>query len=108
MIQQIREQKTCQIRIVGLDLIRSFAILFVIAGHFFVLNTPFRSTTFGGFSMFIQALFNPLFQTGVPLFLLLTGYLNTNKTVSKQYYKGGAKTDFDIDFVCDDSFARFV
>ena len=71
-----------------MDLIRSFAILFVISGHFFVLNTPFRSTTFDGISMFIQALFNPLFQTGVPLFLLLTGYLNTNKTVSKQYYKG--------------------
>lgn len=41
--------------------------------------------------MFIQALFNPLFQIGVPLFLLLTGYLNTNKTVSKQYYKGGVR-----------------
>lgn len=38
--------------------------------------------------MFIQALFNPLFQTGVPLFLLLTGYLNSNKIVSKRYYKG--------------------
>lgn len=89
MIQQIRGgQKSCQTRIIGLDLIRSFAILFVIAGHFFVLNTPFRSTTFDGISMFIQALFNPLFQTGVPLFLLLTGYLNTNKTVSNRYYKG--------------------
>lgn len=89
MIQQIGGgQKSCQTRIIGLDLIRSFAILFVIAGHFFVLNTPFRSTTFDGISMFIQALFNPLFQTGVPLFLLLTGYLNTNKTVSKRYYKG--------------------
>ena len=60
----------------------------MIAGHFFVLNTPFRSTTFDGISMFIQALFNPLFQTGVPLFLLLTGYLNSNKIVSKRYYKG--------------------
>lgn len=89
MIQRIRGgQKSCQTRIIGLDLIRSFAILFVIAGHFFVLNTPFRSTTFDGISMFIQALFNPLFQTGVPLFLLLTGYLNSNKIVSKRYYKG--------------------
>ena len=38
--------------------------------------------------MFLQALIFPLFLTGVPLFLMLTGYLNTNKTVSKQYYKG--------------------
>lgn len=89
MIQQIRgRQKSCQTRIIGLDLIRSFAILFVIAGHFFALNTPFKSTTFGGFSMFLQSLVLPLFETGVPLFLMLTGYLNMNKTISKQYYKG--------------------
>ena len=89
MIQQIREkQKSCQSRIIGLDLLRSCAILFVIAGHFFALNTPFKSTIFEGFSMFLQALIFPLFLTGVPLFLMLTGYLNTNKTVSKQYYKG--------------------
>lgn len=60
----------------------------MIAGHFFVLNTPFKNTDFGGFSMFLQAMFIPLFMTGVPLFLLLTGYLNANKTVSKRYYKG--------------------
>lgn len=38
--------------------------------------------------MFLQAMSIPLFMTGVPLFLLLTGYLNANKTVSKRYYKG--------------------
>lgn len=81
-------QKSCQNRIIGLDLVRSCAILFVIAGHFFVLNTPFKNTDFGGFSMFLQAMSIPLFMTGVPLFLLLTGYLNINKTVSKRYYKG--------------------
>lgn len=88
MTQQIRGQKSRQNRVIGLDLIRSLAILFVIAGHFIVLNTPFKSTNFGGFSMFVQALFSALFQTGVPLFLLLTGYLNVNKTISKRYYKG--------------------
>ena len=80
-------QKSCQNRIIGLDLVRSCAILFVIAGHFFVLNTPFKNTDFGGFSMFLQAMSIPLFMTGVPLFLLLTGYLNINKMVSKRYYK---------------------
>ncbi len=85
---QIKERKN---RIIGLDLLRSCAILFVIAGHFFVLKTPFKSTIFDGFSMFLQASVFPLFLTGVPLFLMLTGYLNTNKTVSKQYYKGGIR-----------------
>lgn len=88
MTSQIKGQQLSQNRIIGLDLIRSFAILFVIAGHFFVLNTPYRNTILSGVSMFIQTLFLSLFITGVPLFLLLTGYLNTNKTVSKRYYKG--------------------
>lgn len=74
-------------RICGLDLIRVCAIFFVIASHFFSLNTPFKNVPFGGFSMYIQGMMAELF-TGVPLFYMLTGYLNINKTVSKKYYKG--------------------
>ena len=29
-----------------------------------------------------------MFQTGVPLFIMLTGYLNTNKVSEKKYYRG--------------------
>lgn len=78
-------------RVIGLDLIRSCAIFFVIAGHFFSLNTEFRTNVFEGVSMFIQGAFSMLFASGVPLFIMLTGYLNCNKTVSRQYYKGGIK-----------------
>ncbi len=67
-----RGQKSCQNRAVGLDLVRSLAILFVIAGHF-ALNTPFRQTVFEGVSMFIQGSALALFATGVPLFIMLTG-----------------------------------
>lgn len=74
-------------RICGLDLIRVCAIFFVIAGHFFSLNTPFKDVPFEGFSMYVQGMLAELF-TGVPLFYMLTGYLNINKTVSKKYYKG--------------------
>ena len=74
-------------RVIGLDLIRSLAIFFVIAGHFFSLNTEFKTTEFSGISMFIQLIFFIIFISGVPLFILLTGYLNRNKTVSKDYYK---------------------
>ena len=42
------EQKSCQNRAVGLDLVRTLAILFVISGHFISLNTPFRQTIFEG------------------------------------------------------------
>lgn len=74
-------------RICGLDLIRVCAIFFVIAGHFFSLNTPFKNVPFTGFSMFIQGMMNSVFMVGVPLFIMLTGYLNINKTPTKKYYK---------------------
>jgi len=81
-------QKSLSQRLAGPDIIRSCAILFVIAGHFTTLNTPFRTTDFGGFSMFLQTWSRELFLTGVPLFLMLTGFLNTGKTVSRKYFKG--------------------
>lgn len=84
-------QNPCQTRNVGLDFIRSCAILFVIAGHFFNLYTAFKISTFEGISLFIQATISFLFYTGVSLFLLLTGYLNTNKSINKKYYKGGIR-----------------
>ena len=78
-------------RIIGLDLLRCCAIFFVIAGHFFSLNTEFRTSEFSGVSIFIQGIFFSLFSSGVPLFIMLTGYLNKNKTVTKEYYKSGIR-----------------
>ena len=59
-------QNLCQTRNVGLDIIRSFAILFVIAGHF-LMNTSFNSSIFEGGSLFIQAVAKMLFIIGVPI-----------------------------------------
>ena len=73
-------------RLAGLDLVRSCAILFVIAGHFF-MYTKFQQAEFSGISMFIQGTIKFFFH-GVPLFLLLTGYLNTKKEIVPRYYKG--------------------
>ena len=75
-------------RICGLDLIRVCAIFFVIAGHFFSINTSFKNVPFTGISMFIQGMMHSVFMVGVPLFIMLTGYLNINKTPTKKYYKG--------------------
>ena len=38
--------------------------------------------------MFLQGMLQTLTLINVPLFLILTGYLNINKTVSRKYYKG--------------------
>lgn len=78
----------------GLDLVRAFAIFAVVGGHFFTLNTHFRDFPMGGlltvsgWSMLVQSMAQFLFSGGVPLFILLTGYLNLNKKLSRKYYKG--------------------
>jgi len=73
-------------REVGLDIIRSFAILFVICVHFF-LNTKFYETPITGMNMYFQVLMHALFMSCIPLFIMLTGYVNTKVDVSLKYFK---------------------
>lgn len=72
----------------GLDLVRAFAIFAVVGGHFFSIHTAFRSTPMAGLSMLIQAAAQSILSCGVPLFIMLTGYLNINKSISRKYYSG--------------------
>ncbi len=55
------------------------AILFVIAGHFLFLYTPFRNIKITNINLAIQGCCMSIFYTSVPLFILLTGYLNSQK-----------------------------
>lgn len=73
-------------RSVGLDLVRTFAILFVIGAHFF-MNSDFSRTGFNSLSMFVQGVLQTLTMTNVPLFMILIGYLNLNKKIGKKYYR---------------------
>lgn len=73
-------------RIFGLDLIRVFAVFFVICTHFF-LNTSFYKVPFEGEQMIIQALLRWIFIICVPLFLMLTGFLQSKKELSINYYE---------------------
>ena len=73
-------------RLFGLDLLRAIAIISVVAGHFF-LNTKFTSTVFNTPSMLAQGICQYFFTSiGVPLFLMLTGYLNCHKKLERSYY----------------------
>ena len=74
-------------RELGLDILRTIAIIFVISVHFF-LNNGFYSQRMDGFSMWAAGCFRWLFYTCVPLFLLITGYLRANDRPSKKYYSG--------------------
>lgn len=67
----------------GCDLIRVTAILFVIAGHFFSLYTNFTKIELNSVNFAIQGFLLSIFYISVPLFVLLTGYLNSKKDYNK-------------------------
>ena len=91
MSHQILNREKNINRLAGLDLIRVFASLFTIAGHFFVLNTPFKTTIYdGSISLFIQSMANFILK-GTPFFMLLSGYLLSTKNFDNKYYKRGIK-----------------
>lgn len=73
-------------RVGGLDLIRAWAVIFVLSVHF-LMNTAFYVTPLTGPSMFVQTALRWLFLTCVPLFLLLTGYLQWRKGLDLAYFK---------------------
>lgn len=72
----IQSQK--RMRFAGIDLLRVCAVLCVMLGHPF-LYTEFDIAPYQGVSMLLQGMMLS-FGLGVGLFLMLTGYLNCNKT----------------------------
>lgn len=72
-------------RYFGLDLIRTLAIIFVVLIHSFG-NTGYNAANMSGISMFLLLLIRCLVFVGVLLFITLTGYCKTNKTISKDHY----------------------
>ncbi len=71
----------------NLDFLRIMALVFIPCTHFF-LNTGFYSKTVDSPLMFVCYFLRNLFILGLTLFMLLTGYLQGNKTipVSKSYF----------------------
>lgn len=74
-------------RDIHLDLIRSIAVVFVLSGHF-LLNNGFYDTIVAGKRMYVMIMIRTACMVCVPLFLLLTGYLFTNKKLTRTYYTG--------------------
>lgn len=77
-------------RDVSLDIIRTLAFLLVVSVHFF-LNSGFYDVPVYGKTMYVLSVICSNCMICVPLFLLLSGYLMGNKTVSKKYYFGISK-----------------
>lgn len=75
-------------RFIGIDIIKICAIFFVISVHFF-LNTNYYSQPLTlNLNLFLQTSLRWFFLISVPLFIMVTGYLQVNKKISKHYYKG--------------------
>ena len=76
-------------RQIGIDVIKTLAIIFVVAGHFFI-NTDYYSEISGAEFVGLSVA-RRLFSISVPLFMICTGYLNLGKRPVKSYYKGGLR-----------------
>ena len=85
-------------RVIGLDIVRCIAIIFVLSVHFFAY-TSFYSTPLVGKKMIILLFFRWLFYCCVPLFLVLTGYLKNKKKLSKKYYSTIKKIIYSYLFI---------
>ncbi len=73
------------------DLIRCVAVFSVLSVHF-LLNSGFYSEPTNRPDIFCLCVYRSFFMTCVPMFMILTGYLMLNKTLSRKYYKGLWKT----------------
>lgn len=74
-------------RVIGLDIVRCVALLFIIGVHFFY-NNGFYYEPQEGAVMIVADTVRWLTFSCVPLFIILTGYLKAGATLSKKYYKG--------------------
>lgn len=70
----------------NLDLIRVCGTLFIPGVHFF-LYTGFYNEPIEGVDVFVALIIRNLTYCGVPLFMVLSGYLKKNKTASLAHYK---------------------
>lgn len=73
-------------RDIGIDIVKTMAIIFVVGVHFF-LNTRFYRTNLNSFNLFIQTTIQQICLTCIPLFVMATGYLNNHTKIDKSYFK---------------------
>ena len=70
----------------AMDILRCLACFGVVSVHFF-LNTGFYNVPIGNRRMYAMVYIRSFFMFCVPLFLLLTGYLNCHKKPERSHYK---------------------
>ncbi|MEG0416644.1 MAG: acyltransferase family protein [Erysipelothrix sp.] len=78
-------------RNINLDLIRIFAFLGVVGIHFF-LNSGFYQVQITNSKHLLTIMVRTFFSYCVPFFIILSGYLMSQKKITTNYYKGILKT----------------
>ena len=73
-------------RDIGIDIVKTIAILSVVGVHFF-LNTRFYRVDLNNTNLFLQTAIQQICLTCIPLFVMSTGYLNNNTKINKSYFK---------------------
>ena len=81
-VNKTKENRT---RNTTLDLIRIFACFCVVSVHFF-LNNGFYNHPVIGKRMFLMVCVRSFFMICVPLFVILSGYLEKDKILCKSYF----------------------
>lgn len=80
------QNKDLNNRDIGIDIVKTIAILFVVSVHFF-LNTRYYKTNLESSNLYLQTMFRLLFLSCIPLFLMATGYLNNTTKINIHYFK---------------------
>jgi len=80
------DKKQQKPRQVGPDIVRTIAAVFVVAVHFY-LNCGYYSTPLHGPILFLMTVGRWLFLICVPLFMILTGYFKSEKTLNRAHYR---------------------
>ena len=86
-------------RFIGIDIVRSAAVLFTLSVHFFLLNGFYAVPVSGG-TMFTMTIMRWFFFTCVPLFMIITGYLQSKKELNLSFFKGIVHIITSYLFIC--------
>ena len=81
----IMDKNNISNRSTGIDLVKMVAVVFVVCAHFY-LSCGYYSEPLASMKMYVMTYFRWFFLIAIPLFMMLTGYLKGNKTVSKSHY----------------------
>lgn len=79
------EDKVLKNRSTGIDIVKTVAVIFVVCAHFY-LSCGYYSEPLISMKMYVMTYFRWFFLIAIPLFMMLTGYLKGNKTISKAHY----------------------